>query len=198
MPTLAPPSEHASAPPSELWKINEDLDSRTIYNGLEWQIYIVNNTCFDKIAKKLFYLIFFFGGGEGGWNLTQLSSACTCDLSLRKVLMMGPQAPSSRLQRLPSKFLQPFHGLIICTGQPQLVLNLLNDIGFDPIAISLDVSIKNNNKEFVKCTIINKEFVKCTIIFCLSQASGISSDIGVCIKAQYGYRDDFVSRYCCQ
>jgi len=34
--TLALPSEHASAPPSELWKINEDLDSRTIYYGLEW------------------------------------------------------------------------------------------------------------------------------------------------------------------
>jgi len=90
MPNSAPPSEHASAPPSELWKINEDLDSRTIYNGLEWYINIVNNTCFDKIAKKLFYLIFFLGGGEGGGNLTQLSSACTCDLSLRKVLMMGP------------------------------------------------------------------------------------------------------------
>ena len=66
MPNLAPPSEHASAPPSELWKINEDLDSRTIYNGLEWYIYFVNNTCFDKITKKLFYLIFFFFGGGGG------------------------------------------------------------------------------------------------------------------------------------
>ena len=54
MPTLAPPSEHASAPPSELWKINEDLDSRTIYNGLEWYIYFVNNTCFDIITKNFF------------------------------------------------------------------------------------------------------------------------------------------------
>ena len=66
MPNLAPPSEHASAPPSELWKINEDLYSRTIYNGLEWYIYFVNNTCFDKITKKLFYLIFFWGGEGGG------------------------------------------------------------------------------------------------------------------------------------
>ena len=36
MPNSAPPSEHASAPPSDLWKINEDLYSRTLYNGLEW------------------------------------------------------------------------------------------------------------------------------------------------------------------
>ena len=36
MPNSAPPSEHASAPPSELWKINKDIYSRTTYNGLEW------------------------------------------------------------------------------------------------------------------------------------------------------------------
>ena len=35
MPNSAHASEHASAPPSELEKINEDLHSRTIYNGLE-------------------------------------------------------------------------------------------------------------------------------------------------------------------
>ena len=86
MPNSAPPSEHASAPPSELWEINKDLYSRTTYNGLEWQIHFANNTFFDTIANKLVFLIFF---GDGG-NLAQLSSACICDLSLRKVLMMGP------------------------------------------------------------------------------------------------------------
>ena len=55
MPNSAPPSEHASAPPSELWKINKDFYSRTTYNGLEWQIHFANNTFFDTIANKLVF-----------------------------------------------------------------------------------------------------------------------------------------------
>ena len=62
MPNSAPPSEHASAPPSELWEINKDLYSRTTYNGLEWQIHFANNTFFDTIANKLVFFNFFWGG----------------------------------------------------------------------------------------------------------------------------------------
>ena len=38
----------------------------------------------------------------------------------RQSLHDGATAPSSRLQRVPSKCLQPFHGLIICTFSHQI------------------------------------------------------------------------------